>query len=98
MNKVEKNICYQCVPQLGFSEWNENNKFIDSDIQTDYHKIVLNKTYNEIVEFDINGLTNEEKQDIFNKAKDNEIKLNNKSVIISAKNDKKFRNYFEIKN
>ena len=28
--------CYETRPHLSFSEWNENNKQIDTDIQTDY--------------------------------------------------------------
>ena len=28
--------CYETRPHLSFSEWNENNKKIDTDIQTDY--------------------------------------------------------------
>jgi len=32
-------VCYECQPQLVFSEWNENGKKIDSDIQNIYDTI-----------------------------------------------------------
>jgi GR25 family glycosyltransferase involved in LPS biosynthesis len=33
--------CYETRPHLSFSEWNENNKKIDTDIQTDYTNLEL---------------------------------------------------------
>ena len=42
MNIVNENIdSYECVPQLVFSEWNENGKKIDSDIQNIYDSFEL---------------------------------------------------------
>lgn len=40
LNKIIPNLeNYECQPQLVFSEWNENGKKIDSDIQNNYDKI-----------------------------------------------------------
>lgn len=32
-------LCYECQPQIVFSDWNENGKKIDSDIQNVYDSI-----------------------------------------------------------
>jgi len=38
LNLIITNLnSHECYPQLAFSEWNENNKPIDSDIQFDYN-------------------------------------------------------------
>jgi GR25 family glycosyltransferase involved in LPS biosynthesis len=42
--KINDNVkCYETQPLLFFSEWNEGNKVIDSDIQYDFNSILFNE-------------------------------------------------------
>jgi len=43
IGKLNAEICYESQPLLVFSEWNENGKQIDSDIQHSYDSIVINE-------------------------------------------------------
>ena len=50
LNKIIPNLeNYECQPQLVFSEWNENGKEIDSDIQNIYDKIDFTTVSNNTV-------------------------------------------------
>ena len=78
LNLIIPNLnSYECYPQLVFSEWNEENKAIDSDIQFNFAVLDFSNT-NEIIGFYINPLYCEE---IYNYAFYNETILHNKSII-----------------
>lgn len=39
--KIPELECYEMVPQIAFTEWNENGKIIDTDIQNDYECVEI---------------------------------------------------------
>ena len=43
VGKLNHQICYESQPLLVFSEWNENGKEIDSDIQHSFNSIIINE-------------------------------------------------------
>ena len=47
--KISDVSAYECVPQLFFSEWNEDCKEIDTDIQTDYTSIDFSKIKDDFI-------------------------------------------------
>lgn len=49
--------CYECQPQIVFSDWNENDKKIDSDIQNTFDSIDFSKVTFEECENSKNKLT-----------------------------------------
>ena len=47
--KISDINAYECVPQLIFSEWNEDGKKIDTDIQNDYTSVDFSKIKDDFI-------------------------------------------------
>jgi GR25 family glycosyltransferase involved in LPS biosynthesis len=105
--KLNKNICYESQPQLAFSDWKENNKDIDTDIQDVYQGHTLDCIdimYGKMtIAFHDNSLTERGTSvALYDYAYYNETILNNKSIILYDKNSinndenviNKFKKYF----
>ena len=73
--KISDVNCKELCPQIVFSEWNENGKKIDTDIQRDYEHFKLFDDFVFVAEcdqidFDINWFSNLKLEEMFKKAKE----------------------------